>query len=57
VFFHGDIDGFKATQMIQVKAQPAGNGTSFSRATTLDCVIWVAPFGRVVKQSLAEEEH
>ena len=53
MFFQGDIDGFRATQMIQVKAQPAGNGMSFSRAATLDCIIWVAPFGRVVKQSLA----
>ena len=53
VFFQGDIDGFRATQMIQVKAQPAGNGMPFSRAATPDCIIWVAPCGRVVKQSLA----
>ena len=53
VLFKGDIDGFRAAQMIQVKAQPAGNGMPFSRAATLDCIIWVAPFGRVVKQSLA----
>ena len=65
VFFQGDIDGFRATQMIQVKAQPAGktqstrcargagSGMPFSRAATPDCIIWVAPFGRAVKQSLA----
>jgi len=53
VLFQGDIAGFRATQMIQVKAQPAENGMPFSRAATLDCIIWVAPFGRAVKQSLA----
>ena len=65
MFFQGNIDGFRATQMIQVKAQPAGKthctrfargagpGMPFSRAATLDCIIWEAPFGRAVKQSLA----
>jgi hypothetical protein len=53
VLFQRDIAGFRATQMIQVKAQPAGNGMPFTRAATLDCIIWVAPFGRAVRQSLA----
>ncbi len=39
--------------MIQVKAQSEENGESFSRTATLEWIIWVAPFGRVVKQSSA----
>ena len=39
--------------MIQDKAQSAGNGMSFSRTATQHWVIWVAPFGREVKQSSA----
>ena len=37
--------------MFQVKAQRAGNGSSFSRAATQDWDIWVAPFGRAGKRS------
>jgi hypothetical protein len=39
--------------MIQDKAQSEENGESFSRAATLEWIIWVAPFGRIVKQSSA----
>ena len=49
----GDNDGFRVTQMIQDKAQSAENGMPFSRAATLDWIIWVTPFGRAGKQSLA----
>ncbi len=47
----GCIDRFRAIQMIQDKAQSADNGASFSRAVTPYWIIWVAPFGRVVKRS------
>jgi hypothetical protein len=53
VLSQGDNDGFRATQMIQDKAQPAENGMPFSRAATLDWIIWVAPFGRVGKRLIA----
>jgi hypothetical protein len=60
VLSQGDNDGFRATQMIQDKAQPAENGMPFSRAAPTvgalgdaDWIIWVAPFGRAGKQSLA----
>jgi len=49
----GCIDGFRATQMIQDKAQSAVNDVSITRAATPDWIIWVAPFGRVVKRSSA----
>ena len=44
-------DGFRAIQMIQYKAQSAGNDGSFSRAVTPYWIIWVAPFGRVENPS------
>ena len=47
------IDGYRASQVIWNKAQPAGNGMSFSRAATLCQVTWDAPFGRGVKRSFA----
>ena len=53
VLRQGDIDGFRATQMIQDKAQSAGNGMSFTRTATRYWVIWVAPVGRAVKRSPA----
>ncbi len=53
VLRQADIDGFRATQMIQDKAQFAGNGMSFSRTATPYWSIWVAPFGRAVKRSFA----
>ena len=49
----GSLDGLRATQMIQDKAQTEGNGMSFSRAATRHWIIWVAPFGRAVKRSSA----
>ncbi len=49
----GRFDGFRATRMIQDKAQSAGNGMSFSRTVTPYWIIRVAPFGRVVKRSSA----
>ena len=49
----GYIDGLRATQMIQDKAQSAENGLSFSRTATRYWIIWVAPFGRGVKRSSA----
>jgi len=39
--------------MFQDKAQFAENGMSFSRTATPYWSIWVAPFGRAVKQSSA----
>jgi hypothetical protein len=39
--------------MIQDKAQSEVNGMSFTRTATPNWVIWVAPCGRDVKQSLA----
>ena len=53
VLLQGDIDGFRATQMIQDKAQSAGNGRPFSRTATPYWIIWVAPFGRAGKRSSA----
>jgi len=50
VLCHACIDGFRAAQMLQDKAQPAGNGSSLSRAATPDWSIWAAPCGRAVKQ-------
>ena len=50
---HAYIVGFRATQMFQDKAQFAGNGMSFSRTATPYWSIWVAPYGRAVKQSSA----
>ena len=50
---HACIVGFRAIQMFQDKAQSAGNGMSFSRTATPYWSIWVAPFGRAVKQSSA----
>jgi hypothetical protein len=35
-------------------ARGAGPGMSFSRAATLDCIIWVAPYGRAVIITLKE---
>jgi len=52
VLFQDDNDVFRATQMIQGKAQPEGNGMPFSRTATPDWIIWVAPYGRAMKQSL-----
>ena len=49
----GYIDEFRATQMILGKAQSAGNGMSFPKTATQYWIIWVAPFGRVVKRSSA----
>jgi hypothetical protein len=49
----GRFDEFRATQMIQDKAQAAVNGLSFTRTATPYWIIWVAPFGRVVKRSSA----
>jgi hypothetical protein len=48
-----DNHGFRATRMLQDKAQSAGNGQSFSRAATPYWSVRVAPFGRVVKRSSA----
>jgi hypothetical protein len=53
VLCHAYIDGFRATQMFQDKAQSAGNGMSFPRTETQYWGIWVAPFGRAVKRSFA----
>ena len=53
MLFQSDIGVYRAFQMIQDKAQPEGNGVPFSRAATQDWVIWIAPFGRAVKRSLA----
>jgi len=39
--------------MIQDKAQSEENGESLSRAATSCWIIWLAPIGRVVKQSSA----
>jgi len=50
---HAYIDGFRATQMFQDKAQSAGNGMSFPRTETQYWSIWAAPFGRAVKRSFA----
>lgn len=47
------IDRFRAFQMIQDKAQTAGNGGSFSRAVTPYWIIWKTPFGRAEKPSSA----
>jgi hypothetical protein len=48
-----NIDGFRATRIIQDKAQSEGNGWPLSRAVTPYWMIRVAPFGRVVKRSSA----
>ncbi len=60
MLYQCDNDGFRAIQMIQDKAQTAGNGISFSRAAPKvgalgdpDWIIWIAPFGRVGMQPLA----
>jgi hypothetical protein len=53
VLLQDDIVMFRATQIIQDKAQPAGNGSPFTRAATQYCIIWVAPFGRAGKRSPA----
>ena len=53
VLLQGDIHGFRATRMIQDKAQSEENGVSFSRAATPYWSIRVTPFGRVVKRSSA----
>ena len=53
VLCHAYIVGLRATQMFQDKAQFAENGMSFSRTATPYWSIWVAPFGRAVKQSSA----
>jgi hypothetical protein len=53
VLRQGSIDGFRAFQMIQDKAQSAGNGQPFSRAATRSWIIWKAPCGRAVKRSSA----
>jgi len=69
VLLQGDIHGFRATRMIQDKAQseevlfsclPVGIaqnttwlGMSFTRAATPYWIIRVTPFGRVVKRSSA----
>ena len=39
--------------MIQDKAQSKENGMPFTRAATPDWIIWLAPCGRDVEQSLA----
>ena len=44
---------FRATGMIQDKAQSAENGESFSRTATPYWIIPGAPFGLAVKQSSA----
>jgi len=49
----GYIERLRATQIIQDKAQSAGNGMSFSRTATPYWIIRVAPFGRAVKRSSA----
>jgi len=49
----GGIDGFRATRMIQNKAQSAGNGRPFPRTATPHWIIRVAPFGRAGKRSSA----
>ncbi len=53
VLRQGDIDEFRATRMIQDKAQTAGYGESFSRTATPYWIIRLAPFGRAVKRSSA----
>jgi len=50
VLHQGDIDGFRATRMMQDKAQCAGNGESFSSAAKPYWIIRVAPhFERAMK--------
>ena len=51
VLLPGDINGLRATQMIQDNAQSEKNGESFSRAATPYWIIWVTPFGRAVNRS------
>ena len=46
----GRFDRFRATRMIQDKAQSAVNGQFFARAATPYWCFRVAPFGRVVKR-------
>jgi len=53
VLFQRDNNGFRAIQMIQDKAQSEVNGIPLTRAVTPDWIIWIAPCGRDVKQSLA----
>jgi hypothetical protein len=53
VLRQGNIDGFRALQMIQDQAQSAGNGQPFARAATPYWIICKAPFGRAVKRSSA----
>ena len=47
------IDGYRASQIGQSKAQSAGNGMSFSRTATRHWPIWGAPFGPARKQPSA----
>jgi hypothetical protein len=46
----GRFDVFRATRMIQDKAQPAVNGMPFTRVATPYWIIRVAPFGRAAKR-------
>ena len=53
VSFQGNIDMFRANQMIQNEARSADNGRSLFRTVTLYWTIWLAPFGRSGKRSFA----
>ena len=53
VSFQGNIDMFRAKQMIQDKTQSADNGMPLSRAVTPYWVICLAPFGRAGKRLFA----
>ena len=54
VLLQGDKIGFRATQIVQDKAQSAGNGPKpFSRTAKPYRAIWVAPFGPARKRPSA----